>query len=156
MHTAALSRSRLGHWGWIGQKWDNVDSGSIHVCTFTKRNKTKEENSRLHSQLSLSSLSSLLITLFYMFGWPQPFQSHMETNLCGVANAEQRDKKSNRYLWLLMDLVLGIGNLYIQGQGWLWGRDFGGYSQKVDTVESFITPFFSHPIGWHNYFYWRS
>ena len=77
-HTAALSRSRLGHWGRIGQQWYNVDSDSIHVCTFKKRNKTKEENSRLHSQLSLSSSWSLLIMLFYMFGWPQPFQSHME------------------------------------------------------------------------------
>ena len=68
-----------------------VDSDSIHVCTL-KKETTKEETSHLYS-LSLSPSSSLLIKLFYyLFGWP---------NLCGVANAEQWDKKNNRYLWLL-------------------------------------------------------
>ena len=80
-----------------------VDSDSIHVCTL-KKGTTKEENSRLHSQLSLSSSSSLLIKLFYMFGWPQPFQSHMEDKSLWCSKCWGKEWNSNRYLWLLYRL----------------------------------------------------
>ena len=118
-----------------------VDSDSIHVCTL-KKETTKEENSRLHSQLSLSSSSSLLIKLFYMFGWPQPFQSHMEDKSLWCSKCWGKEWNSNRYLWLLYRL---------SGKHWKPLRSrtrmtlrtrIWGVSQKTDTVENFIPLFF--------------
>ena len=79
-----------------------VESDSIHVCTL-KKETTKEKDSRLHS-LSLSSSSSLLIKSFYMFGWPQPFQSHMEDKSLWCSKCWGKEWNSNRYLWLLYRL----------------------------------------------------
>ena len=63
-----------------------VESDSVHVCTL-KKETTKEENSRLHS-LSLSSSSSLTCLVDHNL-----FNLTWKTNLCGVANAQQRDKQ---------------------------------------------------------------
>ena len=87
-----------------------VDSDSIHVCTL-KKETTKEENSRLHS-LSLSSSSSLTCLVDHNL-----FNLTWKTNLCGVVNAEQRNKTVTDIYGYFIDLVVKNGNLYIQGQG---------------------------------------
>ena len=105
----------------------------LNTCMYLK--KKKQDKRREFTSPFTAIIVIIIITSNYIYFTclvdHNLFNLTWKTNLCGVANTEQRDKKvTDWYLWLLMDLLLGIGTLYIQGQGWLWGRDFGEFFSK--------------------------